>query len=210
MICLIAGPQKPPRSYQGLGLTYLAGVLEGAGFEVRICDKYPSSPETDDEAVLDERLAAEVAAMNPSLVGTTIHTPTIVERTRLARHLRERLPDTLLIAGGHHHTVDGAERRDRSALDRRRIALIRFVDQDTKVGPQDDRAPKPSLTLAEGDNHGAYQDKALAIFGVIEAGAAPASRADEANRLLRFDKIAAQGNLRRVDAHLLFDPSSAK
>ena len=106
MIVLIFGPQKPPRSYQGLGLPYLAAVLEEAGFEVRICDKYPLSPDTDDEAVLDERLAAEVAQMNPSIVGITIHTPTIMERTRLAKLLRERLPHTLLVAGGHHPSAE--------------------------------------------------------------------------------------------------------
>jgi len=117
MICLIAGPEKPPRSYQGLGLTYLAGVLEEAGFEVRICDKYPPSPDTDDEAVLDERLAADVAAMSPSLVGITIHTPTIVERTRLAKRLRERLPGTLLIAGGHHPTTEPEDTLQNSDFD---------------------------------------------------------------------------------------------
>ena len=106
MIVLIFGPQKPPRSYQGLGLPYLAGVLEEAGFEVKICDKYPLSPDTDDEAILDARLAEEIAQMNPSLVGITIHTPTIVERTRLAKELRERLPHTLLIAGGHHPSAE--------------------------------------------------------------------------------------------------------
>lgn len=106
MIVLIASPEKPPRSYQGLGLTYLAAVLEEAGLEVRICDKYPPSPDTDDEAVLDERLAEEVAQMSPSLVGITVHTPTVVGRTRLARSLRKRLPDTLLVAGGHHPSAE--------------------------------------------------------------------------------------------------------
>ena len=106
MIVLIFGPEKPPRSYQGLGLPYLAAVLEEAGFEVRICDKYPLSPDTDNEAVLDESLATEIAQMDPSLVGITIHTPSIVERTRLAKALRERLPDTLLVAGGHHPSAE--------------------------------------------------------------------------------------------------------
>ncbi|PIX46544.1 MAG: hypothetical protein COZ57_11495, partial [Armatimonadetes bacterium CG_4_8_14_3_um_filter_66_20] len=106
MIVLIFGPQKPPRSTQGLGLPYLAAVLEEAEFEVRICDKYPPSPDTDDEAVLDQRLAEEITPLNPSLVGITIHTPMVVERTRLAKHLREKLPDTLLVAGGHHPSAE--------------------------------------------------------------------------------------------------------
>jgi len=117
MIVLIAGPDKPPRSYQGLGLTYLAAVLEEAGFEVRICDKYPLSPDTDDEAVLDEELAAEIAQMHPSIVGITIHTPMIVERTRLAQALRERLPDALLVAGGHHPSAEPEHLLDHSDFD---------------------------------------------------------------------------------------------
>lgn len=67
MIALIAGPQKPPRSFQGLGLPYLAAVLEEGGFDARICDLYPSSPDTDDSALLDERLAEEIARMGPSI-----------------------------------------------------------------------------------------------------------------------------------------------
>ena len=53
MIALIAGPSKPPRSVQGLGLPYLAAFLEEAGFEVKILDIYPPLPDTDDPMVLD-------------------------------------------------------------------------------------------------------------------------------------------------------------
>ena len=84
---------------------------------MRICDKYPPSPDTDDEAVLDERLAAEVAGLHPSLGGITVHTPTVVERTRLARCLRERLPDTPLVAGGHHPTAEAEDLLQNSDFD---------------------------------------------------------------------------------------------
>ncbi|MBI2298105.1 MAG: B12-binding domain-containing radical SAM protein [Armatimonadetes bacterium] len=109
MIALIAGPQKPPRSFQGLGLPYLAAVLEEGGFEVRICDKYPTTPDTDEPAELDDALAGEVADQSPSVVGVTVHTPTVVERVRLASCLRRRLPDALLVAGGHHATAEPEE-----------------------------------------------------------------------------------------------------
>ena len=56
MIALIAGPGKSPRFVQGLGLPYLAAVLEEAGFKARIFDLYPSSSETDDPVALDQRL----------------------------------------------------------------------------------------------------------------------------------------------------------
>jgi len=102
MIALIAGPHKPPRSFQGLGLSYLAAVLEEAGFKARIFDLYPSSPDTDDPVELERRLVDFIAREQPSIVGMTIHTPTYVECVRLAKLIRERLPETLLIAGGHH------------------------------------------------------------------------------------------------------------
>ena len=106
MIALIAGPSKPPRFAQGLGLPYLGAVLEEAGFEPRIFDLYPPSPDTDDTAVLDERLAEVLAEARPEIVGMTIHTPEYAARVRLARLVRERLPEVLLVAGGHHPTAE--------------------------------------------------------------------------------------------------------
>ncbi len=117
MIALIAGPVKPPRSVQGLGLPYLAAVLERAGFKAKIFDLCPPSPDTDDSAVLDQRLADVIAAEQPSIVGMTIHTPAFVERVRLAKFLRERLPQTLLIAGGHHPSVEPEHLLRNSAFD---------------------------------------------------------------------------------------------
>ncbi len=109
MIVLIAGPGKPPRSTQGLGLPYLAAVLEEAGVKVKIFDLYPPSEDTDNPDVLDQRLADEIAQEQPALVGVTIHTPFYVERVRLAKYLRKRLPDTLLVAGGHHPSAEPAD-----------------------------------------------------------------------------------------------------
>jgi len=102
MIALIAGPQKEPRAAQGMGLPYLAAVLEQDGFEVRIFDRYPPSPDTDDPALLDQSLAEAIAQEAPDIVGMTIHTPEVLARVRLAALLRERLPEALLVAGGHH------------------------------------------------------------------------------------------------------------
>ena len=106
MIALIAGPTKPRRSIQGLGLPYLAAVLEEAGFKAIIFDLYPSSPDTDDPVVLDQQLADTIAEKQPDIVGMTIHTPDYALRVRLAKLLRERLPQTLLVAGGHHPSAE--------------------------------------------------------------------------------------------------------
>lgn len=117
MIALIAGPSKPPRSMQGLGLPYLAAVLEAAGFKAKIFDLYPPSPDTDDPAVLDQRLAEAIVQEQPALVGVTIHTPAYAERVQLARFLRERLPHALLVAGGHHPSAEPAHLLQNSAFD---------------------------------------------------------------------------------------------
>lgn len=106
MIALIAGPKEPPRSVQGLGLPYLAAVLQEAGFEAKIFDLYPPSPDIDDPAALDQRLADVIASYHPFIVGMTIHTPAYAERVRLTKFIRERLPTALLIAGGHHPSTE--------------------------------------------------------------------------------------------------------
>jgi radical SAM superfamily enzyme YgiQ (UPF0313 family) len=107
-VVLIAGPTTPPRSVQGLGLPYLAAVLEEAGIRVVIRDVYPATPDKGDPEALDRALATAVAQEGPLLVGLTIHTPAYAERVRLARCLREQLPDTLLVAGGHHPSSEPA------------------------------------------------------------------------------------------------------
>jgi anaerobic magnesium-protoporphyrin IX monomethyl ester cyclase len=117
MIALIAGPTKAPRFAQGLGLPYLAAVLEATGFKVRIFDLYPTSPDTDEPMVLDQRLADTIAQAQPTIVGMTIHTPDYAERVQLARFLRERLPNTLFVAGGHHPSVEPADLLQHSDFD---------------------------------------------------------------------------------------------
>ncbi|MBM3474523.1 MAG: radical SAM protein [Armatimonadetes bacterium] len=117
MVALIAGPCPPPRMAQGLGLPYLAAALEEAGYEAAIFDTYP--PRQDDRASDDPdmRLAEAVAASSPSLVGVTIHTPAYAERVHLAKCLRQRLPDALLVAGGHHPTAAPGDLLRRSEFD---------------------------------------------------------------------------------------------
>ncbi|MHB1456484.1 MAG: B12-binding domain-containing radical SAM protein [Armatimonadota bacterium] len=117
VIALIAGPSKPPRFAQGLGLPYLAAVLEKAGFKPMIFDVYPESTDTDDPEALDERLADDIARIQPDIVGITIHTPELKERVRLAACLRARLPDTLLVAGGHHPSAEPVDLLQNSDFD---------------------------------------------------------------------------------------------
>ena len=117
MIALIAGPCKPPRFAQGLGLPNLAAVLEKTGFKVKIFDIYPPSPDTNDPEILDQRLAEVIAQDSPSIVGVTIHTPAYTERVRLAKYIRERLPKALLVAGGHHPSAEPVQLLQNSDFD---------------------------------------------------------------------------------------------
>ncbi len=117
MIALVAGPQKPPRSFQGLGLAYLAAMLEQNGHPVNIFDLYPPSVCTEDAALLDRALADAIAQEQPSIVGMTIHTPVYAERVRLAALVRQRIPQVLLVAGGHHPTAEPEELLRNSAFD---------------------------------------------------------------------------------------------
>jgi radical SAM superfamily enzyme YgiQ (UPF0313 family) len=150
MIALIAGPGKPPRSVQGLGLPYLAAVLEEAGLTARIFDLYPESAATDDAAVLDGLLAETIAGYDPLIVGITIHTPAYAERVRLARLLRERLPDALLIAGGHHPCAEPED-------------LLRNSDFDVcAVG----EAEETLLEIAQGVARGQRRDSTAWLRGI--------------------------------------------
>lgn len=117
VIALIAGPGKPPRFVQGLGLPYLAAVLEKAGFNPMIFDVYPESADTDDPQMLDERLADDIAEKQPAIIGVTIHTPALEERVRLAACLRAKIPNALLVAGGHHPSAEPVDLLQNSDFD---------------------------------------------------------------------------------------------
>jgi anaerobic magnesium-protoporphyrin IX monomethyl ester cyclase len=107
-VALIAGPGDPPRSVQGLGLPYLGAVVEQGGIEARIFDVYPPPTDAEDSASPDERLAAAIADWEPDIVGVTIHSPAYAERVNLAKCIRRKLPEALLVAGGHHPSAEPA------------------------------------------------------------------------------------------------------
>lgn len=119
MIALIASPAKGKRFQQGIGPFYIAAVLENKGYEVKIFDKYDNVEESEEE--LDHRLAFKIAQEDPSIVGVTMTTPFYKKGTRLAKYLREMIPNVLLIAGGHHATAEPVELLKNSQFD---IAVV--------------------------------------------------------------------------------------
>ncbi|PSN93671.1 B12-binding domain-containing radical SAM protein [Candidatus Marsarchaeota G2 archaeon ECH_B_2] len=84
-----------------LGLLQLAGdLLTIPGTEVRLVDM-----EADRANATVEQLVDTAADYDPDLVGITIHaTAAHTTSLRIASMIKERRPDTVLVAGGHHAT----------------------------------------------------------------------------------------------------------
>jgi hypothetical protein len=67
-----------------------------------------------------------------------------------------------------------------------RVTALRQIDaRFTTTGHEAD-LPTPNLKLKQDWHERNYWDKAAAIFALVDAGAAPAGRTEEANRLLRY------------------------
>lgn len=90
-------PLFPP-----LGLAYLAAVLEQNDFEVRIMD-CPAC------AMDHEKLRADLASFEPTLVGIASMTATIPSALKSARVAKEVCPDAKVLMGGPHATFADAE-----------------------------------------------------------------------------------------------------
>jgi len=90
-------PLFPP-----LGLAYLAAVLEQNDFEVRIMD----CPVCEMD---HEKLKADVASFEPTLVGIASMTATIPSALKSARVAKEACPDAKVIMGGPHATFADTE-----------------------------------------------------------------------------------------------------
>lgn len=81
-----------------LGLAYVAAVLRDAGHAVRILD--------DNALGLGwRRLAEELRAFAPQVVGCTAATPSLGLAAALARLVRGLLPDASFVLGGPHGTA---------------------------------------------------------------------------------------------------------
>jgi len=82
-----------------LGIAYLASVCREAGFkEVRIKD-YEVEPFT--EAAFNDALQG----FRPDVVGLSCRTASYPAAVRLTRILRQVVPETLIVLGGHHPTA---------------------------------------------------------------------------------------------------------
>ncbi len=94
MIALVQ-PRLPDRNYiPNLGILYLAGVLEEAGYPVRIYDEN-----------LDRDYFSRLLRDRPRLVGFTAVTAAVNRVGRAAAELKAAVPSTVVAAGGPHVSV---------------------------------------------------------------------------------------------------------
>ncbi len=85
-----AGGDLPP-----LGICYIASYLRERGFGVGVLDATTLG-------LTYEAIGDLISAKNPTCIGFSATTFLLPVTVRLARHLRERFPDKLLILGGAH------------------------------------------------------------------------------------------------------------
>ncbi|MBX8640057.1 MAG: B12-binding domain-containing radical SAM protein [Thermoplasmata archaeon] len=82
-----------------LGLLQLAGELQRLdNSSIRIIDM-------EAESMTVERVLDEISAFRPDMIGITIHaTAAHGTSCEIARRVKQRFPDTVIVAGGHHAT----------------------------------------------------------------------------------------------------------
>ena len=84
------GKKLPP-----LGLSYVAGALEKAGFKVEMLDNYMLNKPIDDVKQL-------VARLNPEIVGVTCGSATYRRCLETAGAVKDTLPSCKVVVGGWH------------------------------------------------------------------------------------------------------------
>lgn len=80
-----------------LGIAYIAAVLEKMGIEVKIIDCAIG--------VSFDSLLSMILNESPDVVGITSTTPAFVKAKKVARFIREKLPEIKIIIGGAHITA---------------------------------------------------------------------------------------------------------
>ena len=89
---------RKPEYRPPIGLMMIGACLRQRGLEVRLWDNY-----------VDERkpseVASEVLAWQPDVIGISVLTTSYPEGKQVAELIREEMPSSLIIMGGHHPTL---------------------------------------------------------------------------------------------------------
>ncbi len=93
---LYVAPFEPP-----IGLAFLTAYLKERGHEVTLLDMQGLLMDSD-------KLAAQIAASDPDIVGITAMTPTVPEALHAAEISKKVAPGAKVVLGGVHPTLDPA------------------------------------------------------------------------------------------------------
>lgn len=127
-------PLFPP-----LGLAYMASVLEKNGFEVKIYDCPVCQMD-------HEKLKAELASFQPTIIGIGSMTPTIESALKSARVSKQACPDAMVVMGGPHATFAGQQiLNDEKAVD----IIVRGEGEETLLELAK-QAPQPKVAEVKG------------------------------------------------------------
>ena len=88
-------PWGVPAKLPPLGLAYVAGALEKAGFEVQILDNYQLNTSID-------FIKQEIERLNPEIVGVTCGSVTYQRCIEIAKAVKELSPSCKVVVGGWH------------------------------------------------------------------------------------------------------------
>jgi radical SAM superfamily enzyme YgiQ (UPF0313 family) len=119
-----------------LGLLYLAAEVRLHGYEPQVIESNIMSYSIHD--VIDK-----VVESNPAYVGITLFTVGVINSSRIAKSLKERLPDLLIIIGGPHVSSMGRETMERYPQfdyaipgegEKSLVALLETIENDASPG----------------------------------------------------------------------------
>jgi anaerobic magnesium-protoporphyrin IX monomethyl ester cyclase len=90
-------PWGVPKRLPPLGLAYVAGALEKAGFQVQVLDNYHLQKSA-------EEIKIEINRLKPEIVGITCGSVTYQRCVETAKAVKEALPSCKVVIGGWHPT----------------------------------------------------------------------------------------------------------
>jgi anaerobic magnesium-protoporphyrin IX monomethyl ester cyclase len=92
-------PWGVPMRLPPLGLAYVAGALEKAGFQVEMLDNYLFEKSIDD-------IKQTARKLNPEIVGITCSSPAYQQCVETAKAVKETLPSCKVVVGGWHPSYE--------------------------------------------------------------------------------------------------------
>lgn len=91
----VNSPWGVPMRLPPLGLAYVAGALEKAGFQVEMLDNYLLEKSVDE-------IKQTVKRLNPEIVGITCSSASYPRCVETAKAVKEVLPSCKVVVGGWH------------------------------------------------------------------------------------------------------------